>query len=75
MQAKQNDNFILKMNLIGSSTFYSEIPGDILLQCSQNQYHLTELYCLSNISPFKEAAPKLPSLSFVLTKYISYLLI
>ena len=31
------------MNLIGSSTFCFEIPGDILLQCSQNQYHLTEL--------------------------------
>ena len=75
MQAKQNDNFILKMNLIGSSTFYSEIPGDILLQCSQNQYHLTELYCLSNISPFTEAARKLANLSFVFAKYIFCLLI
>ena len=75
MQAKQNDNFILKMNLIGSSTFCFEIPGDILLQCSQNQYHLTKLYCLSNISPSIEAAPKLANLSFVLTKYIFYLLI
>ena len=75
MQAKQNDNFILKMNLIGSSTFYSEIPGDILLQCSQNQYHLTELYCLSNISPSIEAASKLANIACVLTKYIFYRLI
>ena len=63
------------MNLISSSTFGFEIPGDTLLQCSQNQYHLTELYCLSNISPSTEAAPKLANLSFVLTKYIFYLLI
>ena len=63
------------MNLIGSSTFCFEIPGDILLQCSQNQYHLTELYCLSNISPSIEAAPKLDNLSSVLSKYIFYLLI
>ena len=47
------------MNLIGSSTFCFEIPGDILLQCSQNQYHLTELYCLSNILPSTEVVPKL----------------
>ena len=60
------------MNLIGSSTFCFEIPGDILLQCSQNQYHLTELYCQSNISPFTDAAPKLANLSFVLTKYILF---
>ena len=75
MKAKQNDNFILKMNLIGSSTFWFEIPGDILLQCSQNQYHLSELYCLFNISPYIEAAPKLANLLFVLTKYIFYILI
>ena len=37
-------NFILKMTLIGSSTFCFEIVGDILPQCSQKQYHLTELY-------------------------------
>ena len=36
--------------LCSSSTFCFEIPGDILLQCAQNQYHLTELYCLFNIS-------------------------
>ena len=29
-----------------------------------------ELYCLSNISPSKEAAPELANLSTVLTKYI-----
>ena len=52
------------MNLIGSSTFCFEIPGDILLQCSQNQYHLTELYCLSNRLPAIEAVPKLANLSF-----------
>ena len=52
------------MNLIGSSAFYFEIPGDILLQCSQNQYHLTELYCLSNRLPAIEAVPKLANLSF-----------
>ena len=38
LQAKQSDNFILKMNLIGISTFCFEIPDDILLQCSQKQY-------------------------------------
>ena len=69
------NNFILKMNLIGGSTFCFEIPGDILLQCSQNQYHLTELHCLSNISPFIEAAHELANLPFVFTKYIFYLLI
>ena len=53
------------MNLIGSSAFCFEIPGDILLQCLQNQYHLTELYCLSNISPSIEADRKLANLSFV----------
>ena len=63
------------MNLIGSSTFCFEIPGDILLQCSQNQYHLTELYCLSNILPSIEAVPKLANLSFFLAKYIFCLLI
>ena len=63
------------MNLIGSSTFCFEITGDILLQRSQNQYHITELYCLSNISPSIEAAPTLANLSFVLAKYIFYLLI
>ena len=63
------------MNLIGSSTFCFEIPGDILLQCSQNQYHLTKLYCLSNLLPSIEAAPELANLSFVLTKYIFYLII
>ena len=63
------------MNLISSSTFCFEIPGDILLQCLQNQYHLTKLYCLSNILPSIEAAPELANLSFVLTKYIFYLLI
>ena len=68
-------NFILKMNLIGSSTFYFEIPGDIFLQCSQNQYHLTELYCLFNILPSIEAVPKLANLSFVLAKYIFHFLI
>ena len=47
------------MNLIGSGTFCFEIPGDTLLQCSQNQYHLTELHCLSNILPSTEAVPKL----------------
>ena len=47
----------------------------ILVQYSQNQYHLTELYCLSNTSPSIEAAPKLANLSFLLTKYIFYLLI
>ena len=68
-------NFILKMNFIGSSTFCFEIPGDILLQCSQNQYHLTELYCLYNILPSIEVVPKLANLSFFLAKYIFYLLI
>ena len=63
------------MNFIGSSAFFFEISGGILLQCSQNQYYLTELYCLSNILPSIEAAPKLANLSFVLTKYIFYLLI
>ena len=63
------------MNLIGSSTFCFKIPGDILRQCSKNQYHLTELNCLSNILPSIEAAPKWANLSFVLTKYIFYLLI
>ena len=63
------------MNLIGSSTFCFKIPGDILHQCSKNQYHLTELNCLSIILPSIEAAPKLANLSFVLTKYIFYLLI
>ena len=63
------------MNLIGSSTFCFEIPGDILLQCSQNQYHLTELYCQSNTLPSIEAVPNLANLSFVLAKYIFYLLI
>ena len=75
MQAEQNDNFFKKMNLTGSSTFCFEITGDILLQCSQNQYHLTELYCLSNISPSVEAAPKLANIACVLTKYIFYRLI
>ena len=63
------------MNLIGNSTFCFEIPGDILLQFSQNQYHLTELYCLSNISASIEAVPKSANLSFVVTEYIFYLLI
>ena len=40
LQAKKNDSFISKNNLIGSSTFCFEIPGDILFPCSQNQYRL-----------------------------------
>ena len=75
MQAKQKDNFILTMNLIGSGTFGFEIAGDVLLLCSKIEYYLTELYCLSNISPSIEAAHKLADLSFVFTKYIFYLLI
>ena len=66
--AKLNDNFIQKNNLVRSSAFCFEIPGDILVQCSQNQYYLTKLYCLSNISPSIEAAPKLANLSSALTK-------
>ena len=65
-----------KMNLIGSRTFCFKTPGDTLLQCSQNQYHLTELYCLFYISPSIEAAPKLTNISSALIIYIlCYLLI
>ena len=47
----------------------------ILLQCLQNHYNLTQLYCLFNILPSIEAAPKLANLYFVLTKYIFNLVI
>ena len=30
------------MNLNGSSAFCVEVPGDILLQILENQYHLSE---------------------------------
>ena len=64
------------MNLIGSRTFCFKTPGDILLQYSQNQCHLTELYCLSYISPSIEPAPKLANISSALIIYIlCYLLI
>ena len=62
------------MNLIGSSTFCFEIPGDILLQRSQNQYHLTELIAYPiYLLPYGNG--KLANLSFVLNKYIFYHLI
>ena len=65
------------MNLIGSSTFCFQIPGDILLQRSQNQYHLTELIAYPiDLLPYGNG--KLANLSFVLKKYIfftSYLII
>ena len=67
---KQNENFFKKMILIGNGTFCFEIPGDISLQCSEHQYHLTKSYCLANISPSTYTTPKLADLSSALTMVI-----
>ena len=67
---KENENFFKKMILIGSGTFCFEIPDDISLQCSENQYHLTESYCLANIWPSIYTTPKLADISSALTMVI-----
>ena len=64
------------MTLINSGTFCFEIPNDISLQFSENQYHLTESYRLANILPsisnlliFHLLSPE----SYILLSYVLFL--